>query len=1305
MSDEPIVVSVTDKVAGTIATKLNKIAQSSREAYTGIQQLQMMLNSLNGNGLTSLNTQLRNLATVTLQLQQAQSTMNAANAQALLILQRVATEYQRTQVQVVSLTTAQQRLAIATQQLVTAQQQTATEAARTATQLQRQAQAQNDTAASAQRLLTAQQQLVAATAQARTATINQTAAATNAQTAQQRLAEAQSRAQRAATDATTAQQRLATETQRTAVQTSNAAAAADRARLAALQLAEAQNRVRDASNGAGTSLMGYAKALAFTLLTAMGGESILKTADAYTILQNKLVNVAENQQSVNLLTEKMFDVANRTASAVVDTASSFQKFDGAMKQMGGGQAETLRMLETLNKAAVVSGASTMEAAAGTLQLAQAFGSGRLQGDEFRSIMENLPAVADLIAKSMGKTRGELKTMSSQGLITAEAMRKAFAEAADDIDSKFGKTTFTLAQNLVILNNRFTSFVGELNKSLGITTYLSANIKSLGDNLDIVAISLATFAGLLYVAFGPQLGSMLLAARTGVIAFTTALAANPLGLLLVGISAAIALIMQFGDKINVASEGFITLKDTALATWSFIVDGVTYAADMIKKVWNFAIDTLIQKTGGWGEQFRNIGGFILTTAKNNVNTLLAFFIGGYQAITAYWSAFPTLMDDLFKSVVNAGATNVELLVNSWQAGLRGIASITEKVAPDLSKSLSTALDNVKLELPRMELSGQAGDMIKDIAGKFTNAFKQDYIGDTADAFMERARDIAIRRQMDGLMKEGGTLRESGDGAAKVVALTKAQLARAAAMTKINSTLDAELKNMFLVNPQREIAQKFDELEIQLASKKIKLSETEAASLKKKISTIIQNKEVQQQMDSIYSETVNTAKLYNNQLQAADILLSQGAITGSQYAVAINKASEAYKNATDPLYAFNQGIQDQAKIYAQVGPAQEIERQVQAKQNELRAQGKTLTDAQTQSMRDQLAATQQLADVSQALNGYYNQTVGKQNELAASQTALNQAYAAGYVGTEQYGIQLKNLAVDTANLKMQMGDASFTDALTAGMGNFVSSYSGVMSGLSSAWGDFFTNFNTGFADSIGKAIVQGDSLRDSLIGVTQQIASGLISSLIKLGIQYVVNAALGQSVGASALAVQTAASVAAAATTAAAWAPAAALASLASFGANSVPAMAGIAATTALSEGMALASFAGFQMGGYTGNGGVSDIAGVVHGQEFVMNADATAKNRSTLEAMNRGASGVALNSGSSSGSKSGSAVNVNIENYGSGKEFEVQQLSETEIRIIARDEAKTMVHKEAPNAVSASLSNPNSSVSKSLSKNTQTQRRR
>jgi hypothetical protein len=48
---------------------------------------------------------------------------------------------------------------------------------------------------------------------------------------------------------------------------------------------------------------------------------------------------------------------------------------------------------------------------------------------------------------------------------------------------------------------------------------------------------------------------------------------------------------------------------------------------------------------------------------------------------------------------------------------------------------------------------------------------------------------------------------------------------------------------------------------------------------------------------------------------------------------------------------------------------------------------------------------------------------------------------------------------------------------------------------------------------------------------------------------------------------------------------------------------------------IGSLLGFASGGYTGSGSPAEIAGVVHGQEYVVNAAATARNRPLLEAVN------------------------------------------------------------------------------------------
>jgi hypothetical protein len=119
-------------------------------------------------------------------------------------------------------------------------------------------------------------------------------------------------------------------------------------------------------------------------------------------------------------------------------------------------------------------------------------------------------------------------------------------------------------------------------------------------------------------------------------------------------------------------------------------------------------------------------------------------------------------------------------------------------------------------------------------------------------------------------------------------------------------------------------------------------------------------------------------------------------------------------------------------------------------------------------------------------------------------------------------------------------------------------------------------------------------------------------------------------------------------------------------------------------------AGFEKGGYTGDVGRSTPAGTVHGQEFVVNADATARNRSLLEAINAGRS-VSPARGVSNDNSRG-PIRVTFQNYAPGVEYETQRgVSEDEVVVIARRVARA----EAPKAVAADMASPNGRTSKAL----------
>ena len=225
-----------------------------------------------------------------------------------------------------------------------------------------------------------------------------------------------------------------------------------------------------------------------------------------------------------------------------------------------------------------------------------------------------------------------------------------------------------------------------------------------------------------------------------------------------------------------------------------------------------------------------------------------------------------------------------------------------------------------------------------------------------------------------------------------------------------------------------------------------------------------------------------------------------------------------------------------------------------------------------------------------------------------------------------------------------------------------------------GTMLENFTGRFGDAFESMVFEAESFGDALQGAGQAMARAVVNAIGEMAAQWVayqalemagiakttaaktasvstITAAQMGSIAATtaastaATATTTATQAAAAATTTAAWTPAAIVASIGSFGGA---AAIGLAAVIA-----ALAFTGGFRKGGYTGNGGVNDVAGVVHGKEYVFDAESTARiGVANLEAMRNGempvtemtmvgkSSGSPSSSQASSGS-GGTNINVNL----------------------------------------------------------------
>lgn len=188
---------------------------------------------------------------------------------------------------------------------------------------------------------------------------------------------------------------------------------------------------------AGISLMGVAlKEVATTAA---------QTADRLTSIRSRLNLVNDGTQTTADLMNKIYDAAQRTRGGYDDMADSVAKLNMLAKDAFSSNDEAIEFVEQMNKQFKISGASIQESSAAMYQLTQSMAAGKLQGDEFHSIMENAPMLAQSIAKEMGMTVGELKNVSSEGMITADVIKNALFNSAEETNAKFAEMPMTFAE--------------------------------------------------------------------------------------------------------------------------------------------------------------------------------------------------------------------------------------------------------------------------------------------------------------------------------------------------------------------------------------------------------------------------------------------------------------------------------------------------------------------------------------------------------------------------------------------------------------------------------------------------------------------------------------------------------------------------------------------------------------------------------------------------------------------------------------------------------------------------------------------
>ncbi len=157
---------------------------------------------------------------------------------------------------------------------------------------------------------------------------------------------------------------------------------------------------------------------------------------------NKINGTAMETDS---LVKQIYASAQNARGSFGDMAAVVAKFGNNARDAFSSQDEVVAFANIVQKQMTIAGASTQEASNALLQLSQALGSGVLRGDELNSIFEQAPNLIQSIADYLDVPIGQIRTMASEGKLSADVVKASIFASADAVNAKFEEMPMTWSQ--------------------------------------------------------------------------------------------------------------------------------------------------------------------------------------------------------------------------------------------------------------------------------------------------------------------------------------------------------------------------------------------------------------------------------------------------------------------------------------------------------------------------------------------------------------------------------------------------------------------------------------------------------------------------------------------------------------------------------------------------------------------------------------------------------------------------------------------------------------------------------------------
>ncbi|KPL55481.1 hypothetical protein ABB55_27275 [Prosthecomicrobium hirschii] len=251
------------------------------------------------------------------------------------------------------------------------------------------------------------------------------------------------------------------------------------------QAASSVKKIEQNFSGLNTGIVSMATGAFSALAGVLSLRAFVDGADTFIRINNSLKVAGLSAEEANVTFGKLFAIAQATSTPVESLATLYSRTAAAQKSLNASSEDLIRFATATAMALKVNGTSAQEATGALLQLSQALGGGKIQAEEYNSLLDGarplLQAAADGLKEAGGEI-GKLTALVKDGKVSSEAFFRAILAGAGSLQQKIGASSKTFAASVSDLNNALMLLFGTINENLGIIEYLSKLFENAGKNI-------------------------------------------------------------------------------------------------------------------------------------------------------------------------------------------------------------------------------------------------------------------------------------------------------------------------------------------------------------------------------------------------------------------------------------------------------------------------------------------------------------------------------------------------------------------------------------------------------------------------------------------------------------------------------------------------------------------------------------------------------------------------------------------------------------------------------------------------------